>query len=188
MNLTRVSSMFYKTWPLWTVHSILSWQRKVFFYLLNIFKLPQIRMNKMTLKTYDVSFSVYYQGFYDSSVFDNMTDSVLEFLESGRMNGSGRFSTWCLVLSLAEIWLDGRALLLEQPCEHQIENLERINWYHPWTRLYFGCSGRLPIRCNGIFWWIQCKCHKYNSGFSQQTSILWRSRVNGGAGEQLKQL
>ena len=48
---------------------------------------------KMTQKTYDVSFSVYYQGFYDSSVFNNMTDSVMNFLESGRMNGSGRFST-----------------------------------------------------------------------------------------------
>ena len=42
-------------------------------------------------KTYDVSFSVYYQGFYDSVIFDNMTDGILEFLESGSMNGSGRF-------------------------------------------------------------------------------------------------
>ena len=32
----------------------------------------------MTQKTYYVSFSVYYQGFYDSSIFNNRTDSVMD--------------------------------------------------------------------------------------------------------------
>ena len=52
------------------------------------------RVKKKDLEqTYDVSFSIYYQGFYDSYLFDNMTDGILEFLDSGGMNGTGRFSS-----------------------------------------------------------------------------------------------
>ena len=120
MNWTRVWSMFYKTWPLWTAHFILIWPREGHFYLQTIFKLLQIISvwTKWPWKTYDVSFTLYYQGFYDSAIYDNMTDSVIDFLESGMMNGSGWFSNWCSVFDwLKSDWMK------ELPSGHQIENL-----------------------------------------------------------------
>ena len=82
--------------------------------LINFFKLLKMLFDwtKWPQKTYDVTFSVYYQGFYDSSIFDNMTESVLDFLGSGSMNGSVMFSKWWLNLWLAEIWLNESATKL----------------------------------------------------------------------------
>ena len=73
-------------------------QGKAFFDVKTVFSFVKIssRVKKKDLEqTYDVSFSIYYQGFYDSYLFDNMTDGILEFLDSGGMNGTGRFSSRC---------------------------------------------------------------------------------------------
>ena len=92
MNLTLAWLMFYKIWQLLMVHWKRVWPRKGLFSLKNSQKIfakisSYWRLQEHRIRpeqTYDVSFSVYYQGFYDRG--------FLEFLENGSMNGSGRFS------------------------------------------------------------------------------------------------